>query len=150
MCGRSIKRGLSALLCCWLLVVPVICSAATITLTPEEKARWTLNSNLLDRKLQVLEMSLPQSAKDLLTAEEKLRQSEARLERQEALLLQYENALNKTQETLKKFEESLMKTEQLLKQERDERKKEVNRLKTEKIIWTIIGVGAGYLVGSHK
>ena len=147
---KLLKSMLLGLLFCWLLALPYTCSAATITLTPEEKARWTTNSNLLDRKLAVLEMSLPQSKKDLLTVEEKLRKSEESLARQEALLLQYENALTKTQETLKKLEGSITRTEQLLKQERDAHKKEVSRLKTEKLIWGVIGIAAGVLAGSHK
>lgn len=145
---KLLKGMFPGLLFCWLLASSPICSAATITLTPEEKALWTTNSNLLDRKLAVLEMSLPQSKKDLLTVEEKLRKSEESLARQETLLLQYEIALTKTQETLKKLEDSIARTEQLLKQERDAHKKEVNRLKTEKIIWGIVGIAAGALF--HK
>ena len=141
--SKSICLGL---LFCWLLSLPLTCSAGTITLTEQEKKQWTTNSNLLDKKLEVLDMSLSQSQKALLTVEEKLRQSEERLLRQEQLLSQYEMTLKQTEETLKKFDESLKRTEQLLKQERDAHRKQVNRLKTEKIIWGIIGIGAGLLI----
>jgi len=146
---KVLKRTVSLFLCVLLLLSPLTCSAATITLTPEEKARWTQNSNILDRKLEVLELNSEQSQKDLLIAEEKLRVSEEKLARHEALLLQYESALQKTQLTLQKLEDSLTKTVELLKKERNEHKKQVNRLKTEKIVWTILGIGAGLLAGKY-
>jgi septal ring factor EnvC (AmiA/AmiB activator) len=130
------------LLAAALLLFTGVCSAEVISLTPEEKVQWTKNSNLLDRKLSVLEMSLPKSKQELLVVEEKLLKSEERLARQEALLLQYENALSKTQETLKRFEDSLAKTEQLLKEERNAHKKQVSKLKGELFIWKVVAVAA--------
>ena len=145
---KLLKGMFLGLLFCWLLVSSPICSAATITLTDQETQQYKLNSAIVEKKLNVLELSLPESSRRLLQVEEKLLKSEARLAQQETLLSQYEATLKETQETLKRLNESLLKTEQLLKQERDAHKKQVDRLKTEKIIWGIVGIAAGAMF--HK
>lgn len=137
--GKALLFALVLLSCCW---YAPSCSAATITLTEPEKQQLMQNFVVLDRKLQIHEQNLDQSAKDLLSAEKKLAMQEEKLLKQEERLSQYESVLSKTEATLKRCEESLTKAEKLLNEERTAHQREVKGLKTEALIWKVVGAAA--------
>ena len=144
MCKTKKLRAISSILVfCLVVSLSATSWAATesVVLTTQEYSRLRENLNRLDRICEVLSQNSEQSARDLLTVEQKLRIADDKLAKAEARLLQYENELKQMQELLLKQDSSLTKANQLLTQLSNETKAEINNLKLQRA-GLLVAVGA--------
>lgn len=148
MCGRNIKRGLSALLLCWLLAWPVICSAATMSITEQEMQTLLQNSKRLGEINSYLQLNSADSQKTLLQVSAELKASQAELQTLKAELQTLRENLLIAKSLSQNQQDLLQKTNESFQQFSKEQKQIQTRLKNEKLIWMIVAGVAGYFAVS--
>lgn len=135
MCGRKIKRGLSVLLCCWLLVVPVICSASTaqLTITEAQLTSFDQNFERLQRLIEASKLTTSASAVLIVSLQE-------RLARADALQVQSAIIIEKMKTDLTRQETSLQTANALQAKYEKETKAKINSLRRDRTAWEIVSV----------
>lgn len=145
MCGRNIKVGLSALLLCWLLAQPVICSASTgqLTITEAQLTDFDNNFSRLQRLIEASKLTTSESAKLIVSLQE-------RLQRADALQVQSAIIIEKMRADLTRQETSLQTANALQAKYEKETKAKINSLRRDRTVWeTVAGLaiaGAIYSV----
>ena len=135
MCGRNIKRGLSALLLCWLLAWPVICSASTaqLTITEQQLTIFDQNFERLQKLIEASKLTTNESAKLIVSLQE-------RLQRADALQVQSAIIIEKMRADLTRQETSLQTANALQAKYEKETKAKINNLRRDRTGWEIVSV----------
>lgn len=135
MCGKNIKRGLSGLLLCWLLVSPLICSASTVPLTITEAQLTDFDQNFerLQRLIEASKLTTSASAVLIVSLQE-------RLQRADALQVQSAIIIEKMRADLTRQETSLASANALQAKYEKETKAKINSLRRDRTGWEIVSV----------
>ena len=135
MCGRNIKIGLSVLLCCWLLFMPVICTASTaqLTITEAQLTSFDQNFERLQRLIEASKLTTSESAKLIVSLQE-------RLQRADALQVQSAIIIEKMRADLTRQETSLQTANALQAKYEKEAKAKINSLRRDRTGWEIVSV----------
>lgn len=138
-----LKKSLSLLLCCLLLLLPITVSAAEITNDELLKLEQTFSE--LRNINNVLMQDSTQSQKDLIKALSLLRESQTELKKLQEQLIVLRAESQAAKEDLKKASDSLKEANQSFDQYAKEMKAKQNRLTWQRNI-AIVGVFAALLV----
>ena len=135
MCGRNIKCGLSALLLCWLLFMPLTCLASTaqLTITEQQLTSFDQNFERLQKLIEASKLTTNESAKLIVSLQE-------RLQRADALQVQSAIIIEKMRTDLTKQETSLQTANALQAKYEKETKAKINSLRRDRTVWEIVSV----------
>lgn len=145
---KTLKNTLSLLLCLLLLASPVICSAATMSITEQELTKLEQAFAELKQNNSVLLSDSDASKLDLIRALKLLRESQDELGKLSAQLAQLKQETMLAKSDLNQASESLKLANQSFEAFAKEQKKIQTRLKNEKLIWMIVAGVAGYFAVS--
>ena len=140
MCGKNISRILSVLLLCWLLVWPVICSAATMSITEQEMQTLLQNSKRLGEINSYLQLNSTDSQKTLLQVSAELKASLAELQTLKAELAKLQENLLIAKSLSQSQQDLLRKTNESFQQYSNEQKQKINSLRRDRTGWEIVSV----------
>ena len=141
MCGKSIRqRLLSALLCCWLLAMPLTAMAATSQLTAQESERLEQIFSELSSNNKILLQSSTQSALDLIRVTNELRQSQKELQELKELLARLQAASIQTERDLSNSNDLLTRANQSLAAESKKINAKINSLRRDRTLWEIVSI----------
>ena len=140
MCGKNISRILSVLLLCWLLVWPVICSAATMSITEQEMQTLLQNSKRLGEINSYLQLNSTDSQKTLLQVSAELKASQAELQTLKAELAKLQENLLIAKSLSQSQQGLLRKTNESFQQYSNEQKQKINSLRRDRTGWEIVSV----------
>ena len=144
MCGKNIKRGLSALLCCWLLFTPLSVMAATPQpITPQDSMRLEQIFSELSSNNKILLQSSTQSALDLIRVSKELKESQRELQELKELLARLRSASIQTERDLSNSNDLLTRANQSLAAESKALNSKINSLRRDRTLWQIVGLAIG-------
>jgi hypothetical protein len=139
-----LKRQVSFLLACLLLLSCGLCSAATYQVTEQEMQQLSSNSQRLSEINAILQLGSTESQKTLLKVSAELKASQAELQTLKQELAKLQDSLQIAKSLSQSQQDLLTQTNESFRQYASEQKKAQARIKTERTLWMIVAGVAGY------